>query len=177
MANRYVGLIRGINVGKAKRVAMSDLRALLEERGYTDVRTLLNSGNVVFSGARGDAKKIAAALERAMETDLKVAARVVVLTGEHFRLAVEENPLTKMATDPTRFIIAFLLDRADAKHLAPLTRKDWKPEALAVGTHAAYLWCPDGFMESPLRTAVGEALDEATTTRNWATVLKIAAVL
>jgi uncharacterized protein (DUF1697 family) len=52
MSATHVALLRGINVGKAKRVAMADLRALLEELGYADVRTLLNSGNVVFTAPR-----------------------------------------------------------------------------------------------------------------------------
>ena len=66
----YVALLRGINVGKAKRIAMADLRALLEGLGYTDVATLLNSGNVVFKVGGGAAKRLAADISAAIATRL-----------------------------------------------------------------------------------------------------------
>src|SRR5204862_6684845 len=80
---RYVALIRGINVGRAKRVAMADLRALVEDLGYGEVRTLLNSGNVVFrvpAARRGD---IPGRIEKAITAWLGVSTRVVVLSAAH----------------------------------------------------------------------------------------------
>src|SRR5438034_11226167 len=92
-AQRRIALLRGINVGRAKRVAMADLRALVESLGYVDVRTLLNSGNVIFSvppAAPGDA---AARIEEAMIAQLGVPARVIVLTAAEIAAAVTDNPL------------------------------------------------------------------------------------
>lgn len=66
LGGRHVALIRGINVGRAKRVAMADLRALVEDLGYGDVRTLLNSGNVVFTSARRPPAKAAARIEEGL---------------------------------------------------------------------------------------------------------------
>lgn len=173
----HVALIRGINVGRAKRVAMADLRALMEELGYCEPRTLLNSGNVVFGGGRETAGKVAARVEQGMAAKLKVSARVTVLTAAEFATVVEENPVAAVADDPSRLLVAFLTDPSDAKRLQPLTRQSWKPEALGLGSRAAYLWCPRGIMESPLAEAVGRLLGDATTTRNWATVRKIQALL
>ena len=173
----HVALIRGINVGKAKRVAMADLRALMEKLGYGDPRTLLNSGNVVFDAGRDAPGKVAARVEQGMAAKLKVSARVTVLTAADFATVVEENPLGSVADDPSRLLVAFLTDLPDRKRLEPLARQTWKPEALGLGSRAAYLWCPAGIIESRLAEAVGRVLGEATTTRNWATVTKIQALV
>ncbi|HET6373512.1 MAG TPA: DUF1697 domain-containing protein [Candidatus Polarisedimenticolia bacterium] len=176
MTDRRVALIRGINVGRAKRVAMADLRSLTSELGYRDVRTLLNSGNVVFTAtgaARGDP---AARIEAGLAKRLGVPARVTVLTAEELAVAVADNPLLKVASVPSRFLIAFLADPADRSRLKPLSKKDWVPESLAIGARVAYLWCPEGILKSPLATEVGRVLGDAVTARNWATVLKLHAL-
>ena len=173
----HVALIRGINVGKAKRVAMADLRVLLVKLGYGEPRTLLNSGNVVLEAGRESSRKVAARIEEGMAARLGVAARVTVLTAADFATVVEENPLGGVADNPSRLLVAFLSEPKDRVRLQPLARQAWKPEALGLGSRAAYLWCPPGMLESPLAEAVGRVLGEATTTRNWATVTKIRALL
>jgi uncharacterized protein (DUF1697 family) len=173
----HVALIRGINVGKAKRVAMADLRALVEKLGYSEVRTLLNSGNIVFDGGRDSASKAAARIERAMAEKLDVSARITVLTGAEFKTVVEENPVGAVADNPSRLLVAFLSDPKDRVRLLPLMLRAWKPEVLGVGSRAAYVWCPAGMLESPLAEAVGRVLGDASTTRNWATVTRIRALL
>ena len=106
----HVALIRGINVGKAKRVAMADLRSLLEKLGYSEVRTLLNSGNIVFDAAREATREVAARIEQAMVAKLEVSARVTVLTGSEFKTVVKENTLGAVADNPSRLLVAFLTD-------------------------------------------------------------------
>jgi uncharacterized protein (DUF1697 family) len=175
--NRHVALVRGINVGRAKRVAMADLRGLLAELGYRDVQTLLNSGNIVFSAGREKLTRMGTRIEGAMSDRLGVSARVTVLTAAAFSTVVEENRLREAAKDPARLLVAFCSDADRLKHLQPLTRQDWRPEAPAVGSVAAYLWCSSGILESRLLEAVGRVLGESTTTRNWTTVTKIHAVL
>jgi uncharacterized protein (DUF1697 family) len=174
---RGVALVRGINVGKAKRVAMADLRRLMEGLGYRDVRTLLNSGNVVFTARGENSERLAARIEEAMFAKLGVAARVTVIAAADFETIVSRNPLVKVASDPARLLVGFLQTPADVARLKPLMREDWGPEAFALGTQAAYLWCPAGVLESRLPTAIGRILRDGTTTRNWATVTKIHALL
>jgi uncharacterized protein (DUF1697 family) len=176
MTGRQVALIRGINVGRAKRVAMADLRALVEGFGYGDVRTLLNSGNVVFTApgtAPGDA---AARIEEGLAARLGVPARVMVLTAEELAAAVAENPLLEVADDPSRLLISVLANPADRARLEPLAGQDWAPEVLALGVRVAYLWCPAGLLASRLSEAVGRLLGDAVTTRNWATLTKLHAL-
>jgi uncharacterized protein (DUF1697 family) len=78
----YIALLRGINVGRAKRVAMADLRQLVDEMGYADVRTVLNSGNIVFRGDALEPGAAAAAIEEQLVLKLGVGARVFVLGHE-----------------------------------------------------------------------------------------------
>jgi uncharacterized protein (DUF1697 family) len=176
MPTKLVALIRGINVGKAKRVAMADLRALVEKLGYGDVRTLLNSGNVVFTSANADARDAARRIEDGMSAKLGVSARVTVLSAVELAAAVKANPLLDVADNPSRLMMAVLMDPADRRKLEPLLKQDWSPEALALGKRVAYLWCPGGVLETEVGAAVGRALADGVTARNWATVLKLHAL-
>jgi uncharacterized protein (DUF1697 family) len=170
-------LIRGINVGRAKRVAMADLRALVEGLGYGDVRTLLNSGNVVFTVPASAPKGPATRIEKAMTSRLGISARVTVLTASELAAVVADNPLGGIADNPSRLLVTVLTDPADRKRLLPLARQDWAPDALAVGARVAYLWCPKSMLESPLFDAVSRLLGDAATTRNWATITKLHALM
>lgn len=172
----HIALFRGINVGRAKRVAMATLRALVEELGYTDVRTLLNSGNVVFSAVRPAPADAAARICEALPIRTGVSARVTVITADELAMAIGENPLLEGATDPARLLVAVLADPADRQRLKPLMKQDWTPELLAIGKRVAYLWCPAGVLESKLLEAVGRLLGDAVTTRNWATIKKLEAL-
>jgi uncharacterized protein (DUF1697 family) len=175
-ATRRIALLRGINVGRAKRVTMADLRALFESLGYRDVKTLLNSGNVVFTVPGTDRREPAARIEEAMTARLGFSARVTVITAAELATAVAENPLLEVAGDPARLLVAVLNDPAHRTRLEPLARQDWAPEAMAVGRRVAYLWCAEGILVSPLATAVNRVLGESTTARNWTTMLKLEAL-
>jgi uncharacterized protein (DUF1697 family) len=173
MTGRHVALLRGINVGRAKRIAMADLRALVGRLGYLDVRTLLNSGNVVFTVPRGSRGDIGARIERAIADKIGVSSRVTVLTAEELAVVVNDNPLLEIADNPSRLLVSVLADPADKALLKPLTRQAWTPEALALGTRVSYLWCPRGILESPLATAIAKLLGDGVTSRNWATIAKL----
>jgi uncharacterized protein (DUF1697 family) len=171
----YVALLRGINVGRAKRVSMQDLREVVEDLGYSDVRTLLNSGNVVFTSSRRLAATSGARLEQALLARTGVSSRVTLLSGRELTTLVEECPLLSFANDPTRLMVAVPSSSAHLARLRDLERHDWAPEALALGGRVAYLWCPEGLIASRVGDAVGRTLGEAVTTRNWATVTKLLA--
>ena len=173
---RYVALIRGINVGRAKRIAMADLRALVEDLGYADVRTLLNSGNVVFSSTPKAAADAGARIERAMTSRLHVSARVIVLSASELAEAIAANPLLSIAKDPTRLLVTVFTGPSHRTRLDSSTRENWDPDTLAIGARVAYLWCPDGMLDSRLAVAVGRALGDAATSRNWATMTKLHAL-
>ena len=173
MADIRVAFLRGINVGRAKRVAMADLRALVEGLGYGEVRTLLNSGNVVFSvpkTVRGDP---APRIEKAIGSKLGVSSRVTVMTADEVAAAVDDNPLHKIADNPSRLLVMVLADAAAGTRLKVLAKAPWTPEALAIRKRVAYLWCPHGIIDSRLMLAVSRIVGEHGTARNMATMTKL----
>jgi len=89
---------------------------------------------------------------------------------------VDRNPLRAVMADPARLIVAVLFDPADGAKLRSLARQDWKRERLAIGQRVAYLWCPDGITGGRLAKAVGCALEDSVTMRNWATLTKLHAL-
>jgi uncharacterized protein (DUF1697 family) len=174
-AGRHVLLLRGVNVGRGKRVAMADLKALVESLGCRDVKTLLNSGNVVCA-AGAKAKTLGPRLEKALADQLGLTTRVIVLSADDVATIVSGNPLLDVATNPSRLLVAVLADPADRPKLVALAKGDWKPEAIAVGTRAAYLWMPAGVIDSRVAKALEKSIGSAVTSRNWSTILKLEAL-
>jgi uncharacterized protein (DUF1697 family) len=167
---RTIALWRGINVGKAKRLAMADLKALLAELGATDVATLLNSGNAVFDAP----KTLSAARIRAtVAARLGVDAAVILKTAAEWAAIAGNCPIAE-ADDPSRLLVAITADAAALQAAAGIAAASG--ERFVVTPHAAYLWCGNGILESKAAVALLKTLGEAGTTRNWATVQKLAAL-
>ena len=171
---RFVALLRGINVGTAKAVAMSELRACFEALGFQNVHTVLRSGNVVFDST-GPVDN--AALETAIARDTGVSAAVVVIDGARFREIVAQNPLARVAVDPSRALVHFLDRVPDDTSSGRPTDEELLPEQLAVGPHAIYQWCPDGISKSKVPAKYFTGLGTAATGRNLRTVEKLIALL
>jgi uncharacterized protein (DUF1697 family) len=174
---RYVALFRGINVGKAKRIAMSDLRSLLGKLGYSDVATLLNSGNAVFSADAGSASAHATRIQQAVLEKLGVDALVIVKSAKDVAGNIAGNEIGAIADDPSRFLVALTNNPKALAAVKALTHTDWGKERLHVGKHAAYLWCANGILESKALGVLLKGLEGAGTTRNWATLNKIHALM
>jgi uncharacterized protein (DUF1697 family) len=175
-SNRYIALLRGVNAGRAKRVAMADLCKLIDSLGFADVRSVLNSGNLVFAGPPLACAELAGTIEESLVLKLGVAARVIVLASDELATIIDENPLLAVASDPTRLLAFVLSDPAMRELVAPLCRQDWEGEQLAVGARAAYVWCPQGVQGSAAALALGKQLGDATTSRNWSTMLRLHAL-
>src|SRR5262245_59434735 len=175
--HKYVALLRGINVGNAKRVSMEDLRNLVHEIGFESAKTLLNSGNVVFAGKKKATKEIAFQLEKALEETAKVSSKIRVLTADEFGEILAENTLLNVAENHSKLLVPIYFDDKCRAAVEPMRAKEWAPEALAVGSRAAYIWCANGILESKVVHEMGKVLGDRSTSRNWATVLKIQALL
>jgi uncharacterized protein (DUF1697 family) len=173
----HVGLLRGINVGKAKRVAMADLRALVESLGYTEVQTLLNSGNLVFHAPAGSAEEAAKRIEEALPKAFGFEAKLTVLDAAQWKALLADNPLLENMSDPARLLVAVWRNSAARAAFDKFAQGDWAPDAVARGRHAGYLWCHDGILASRAAQAMDKALRDDITTRNWATALKIGNML
>jgi len=174
----YVALLRGINVGGHKQVAMADLRDLLTQLGFADARSLLQSGNLVF---RSDART-GSGLERLLETEtenrLGLRTDWFVRTAQEWQAVVAHNPFRREAErDPARLLVIFLKEAPDVKSVKGLQAAITGPEiARAAGKHA-YLVYPNGVGRSRLTNALIERkLGTSATGRNWNTVLKLGAL-
>ncbi len=169
----WIALLRGINVGKAKRVAMSDLRAVMEQLGYLDVRTLLASGNVVFRSVSTPGKVAAAAMQAALERKTGVSSRFTLLAAEDLRSMIAGNPLADACTNPSRLMVGFLQHESHLRLVKDLVGQDWSPDSLAPGPQSFYAWLPRGSMESRLFQVLSKKLGDNVTVRNWSTTLKL----
>jgi len=170
---RYIALLRGVNVGRANRIAMADLRATATALGYTEPRTLLNSGNLLFSASKAAAAKADTDLQSALGRH-GVAARVIVLPLDRLRRIVAANPFAGVATDPARLLVAIFAGDVPAPVTA-LVDQDWSPDSFAIAEGAGFLWCAGGILESRLAKVFARAAGDATTSRNLATMMKLAA--
>ncbi|MBI3156976.1 MAG: DUF1697 domain-containing protein [Burkholderiales bacterium] len=174
---RFAVLLRGVNVGKGNRVPMAEFKVLLEQMGYTDVKTLLNSGNAVFSSsARSDAK-LSAAVAAEVERKFGVSTPVIVKSAAEVALVINEAPMTPPDGEQSRFLVAFGQDEQALQALSPLLRLAGDTEHLVITRHAAYLHSSGGLLESKIGEALLGKAGRGVTTRNWATVLKVGALL
>lgn len=172
----FVALLRGVNVGKGKRVPMAELRGLLADLGCTDVATLLNSGNAVFRASARVPAKLAAEIAAALRTRLGVEVPVIVRSAADVAAIVRENPLAFADGDHARVLVAFTQDARALVALDAIRSLVAPAEQLAIGARAAYLFCAGGILESRAGEALLGKAGRQATTRNWATVLKLHAL-
>lgn len=168
----HVALLRGVNVGGNKKLEMGALRALCESLGYEDVRTVLQSGNVVFRASRPRASD----LEKALSASL-VNAAVFLRTPAELQRVIDANPFPQEAeSDPGHLIVLFLGGPLPPKGVAVLESTRTPFEKFEVGKNEAYLYFGKGMGESKLSAALTEKkLGVNCTARNWNTVRKLAA--
>jgi uncharacterized protein (DUF1697 family) len=171
----YVALLRGINLGARNRVAMADLRALLEGLGYEDVRTLLQSGNAVFTTKTRSAATVEKQVEKAISAELGLDLRVLVRSAAQLATVLATDPLGDRATDHARYMVVFLDKALTAKAMSDLDPESFAPEEFAFKGRELYLWLPKGSHDSRLARAMTEKrLGGSSTMRNWNTVRKLA---
>ena len=166
----YIALLRGINVGGNKMVAMADLRALAEKLGFEEPRTLLQSGNLVFRSAKRDVQALLAA---------KLDCEVIVRTAEEWKRIVANNPFEREAKeDPGHLLVMCLRDAPPAGAVEDLRSAIRGRERVEVRGRDAYFVYPDGVGRSKLTNALIEKkLATRGTARNWNTVTKLLALV
>jgi uncharacterized protein (DUF1697 family) len=175
---RYAALLRGINVGKAKRIAMADLRELLGGLGYVEVRTHLQSGNAVVTGDEAEPADQALRIEAAITDRLGMDVRCVVLTADHVRAIVAGHPFAGIATNGSRMMAHVLATEPDPALLVAHDPVALDPEHTRLGDRVIYQWCPDGLLAAPPVGGFAEKhLGVAVTARNWNTMTKLTELL
>src|SRR3954470_13833515 len=145
---RYVALLRGINVGKARQVGMPRLAEVLTARGHANVRTHLRSGNVVLDSPFAESELVAD-LEKAIEEEFGYAVPVVVRTGAELADVIAGDPFASLATDPARYLVTFLPEPPARDKVTALPPVEDGGEYLVRGREL-YLWLPEGIANTPL---------------------------
>lgn len=169
---RYVVLLRGINLGKARQVAMPRLREVLTDRGHDAVRTHLRSGNVLLDSPLAEAA-LAEDVRGAIEREFGFEVPVVVRTGAEVAAVVAGDPFASVATDPARYLVTFLPEPPPAAKVDALPPAEGG--AYLVRGRELYLWLPDGIQHTPLASwSWDRLLGVPGTARNWNTVTKLA---
>ena len=167
---RLVVLLRGVNLVRTNRIAMAELRAALEEAGFGDVRTYLQSGNVVLSGKKSP-ERVADEVSALIKKRFGFNIAVVVRSRDDLAEVVRRNPLHKEATDAKRYLVTFMSSAPPAELLERLRASAGPREVLAVKGREVYSWHPEGVGRSPLWERLAARVPGITaTTRNWATV-------
>ncbi|MFJ8106359.1 DUF1697 domain-containing protein [Streptomyces sp. NPDC096132] len=176
MTTTYAALLRGINVGGAKKVPMADLRTLLQRLDYGDVRTYLQSGQAVFSCAHGDEESLAAELAGAIEEHFGFGVDVIVRDHAYLKRVAEACPFPAAELEAKQLHVTYFSAPVEAERYAEIDRAAHLPEEFRLGDRALYLYTPEGLGRSKLaetlsRPRLNKGL--VATTRNWNTVVKL----
>ena len=171
----YISVLRAINLGAHNRIAMGDLRAMLEKLGLEDPKTLVQSGNVVFRSSSASCDKIEKLLEAASTKHLGVTTDYFVRSSKEWQAIIEANPFPAEATsDPGHLVMMCLRDAPSAAAVKALQAAIKGREIVKAKGKSAYFVYPDGIGRSKLTIQVIEkALGTRGTARNWNTVLKL----
>jgi uncharacterized protein (DUF1697 family) len=175
----FIALLRAVNVGGNNRVAMADLRSLVADLGFSDPRTLLQSGNVVFGGKGKTAASIESLLERETAERLGVKTEYFVRTAAEWKSIVAQNPFPQAAVkDPGRLVVMPLKGVPTQAQLKTLAAAGRGREVFRAVGKQLYIVYPDGIGVSKLtNTVIERCLATRGTGRNWNTVVKLAAQL
>ena len=172
---KYIALLRGVNVSGRNRIRMTELQQLLACSGLAEVRTYIQSGNIVFGAEDQPCENLAARIASAIETHFGLKVPVVVVKQEELRLIHQQNPFSGRSDIPAnRLFFTLLADRPEAAKAASLTESNFLPEEFVLQERVVYLCLPDGYGNTRLdNNFLERKLGVQATTRNLATIEKL----
>jgi len=168
--NTYVALFRGINLVGRNRLPMKELKPVLEKSGCVDVRTYIQSGNVILSSPIADVEKLSKQLTAAVSKSHGFEPWVLLLTFAELKRAAAGNPFPAADKKPQTVHLFFLADAPKGHDLKAIEAIKTRTEAFALKGKVFYLYTPDGFGQSKLAARAEKLLGVAATARNWRTV-------
>jgi uncharacterized protein (DUF1697 family) len=174
-AVQYVAFLRAINLGKVNRVPMAALRAALEDAGFTDVRTHLQSGNVLLGSTKRSTTALERTLEELVDREFRVRADVMVRTGDALAKIARSNPLLRGSGGGAGLHVAFLKRAPSASAKRALTGRTFGKDQFVVRGTEIFLRYPQGVAGSTMNTGVFEkSLGTPGTVRTWKVVTRLA---
>jgi len=168
----FIAMLRGINVGGHNILKMEQLRASFAALGFSNVKTYVQSGNVVFDAANDSAAGLSKRIEQNIMLDFGFQVPVFLATSKTVEETIKRNPLLKSpGIDQSKLHVTFLSDDPPKTALGQLQPLAVKPEQLRMLGRVIYLYCPNGYGKTRLsNAAIEKKLSVAATTRNWKTV-------
>jgi len=174
--NTFISMLRGINVGGSKKVKMNDLIALYESLGFVNVRTYVQSGNLIFDFPGKDVSKLQKMIETGIQKTFGFSADVLIRTVDEFRQITLRNPFLKRKDiDISKLHVTFLSSIPTIKSLDALKnmKREDADEFITKGKEI-YLFCPNGYGRTKLSNNFFEKkLGITATTRNWRSVVSL----
>lgn len=169
----HVALLRGVNVGGANKLAMSDLKAIFESAGCSRVQTVIQSGNVVFAAPKTTIG-LAAGVAAQIRQRLGFETTVVLRSAAEMRAIIEGNPFVRAGVDPALLYVLCLADRPSAALVAALDPNRSPPDEFVARDMNIYLRLPNGAARSKLTNAYfDKTLQTIGTARNWRTMNRL----
>lgn len=169
---RYIALLRGINVGGQRSIKMADLKDAFESLGFSNVKTYVQSGNVVFSCEPAEPAKLAEQIESKLDQTFGFPVKTIIRTEDEFENIINNNPFVKerdIALD--KLHVTLLSDMPEPEAIALLDIKKEENEKFLIISREVYLYCPNGYGNTKMNNAVFEKkLKTMATTRNWKTM-------
>ena len=171
----YIALLRGINVSGKKKIKMADLREQLAELKWNNIRTYIQSGNVLFETSETDRKKLEQQLHDKIEEHYDFQVPTLVLSADNLAHALETNPFLKDASnDHDRVYFTFLKDEPEQEKIDKLLSYSYPPEELVVDTFCVYGYAPEGYGNAKFsNNFIENKLKVGATTRNLKSVRKL----
>ncbi|MEO9967676.1 MAG: DUF1697 domain-containing protein [Reichenbachiella sp.] len=175
----YVGLLRGINVSGQKKIKMDELRSKLESLGYQNLRTYIQSGNIVFESTCLDKEQLEAEIHQNILDNFGFDVPVVVRNKAEWQVAFDSNPfLNGRQEDITKLYVAFLQREPAQEAIADLMTKEIFPDEMISVDDRIYFFCPNGAARSNIdNNLIERKLKVKATTRNWKTTTKLLQML
>jgi uncharacterized protein (DUF1697 family) len=172
MRNTFIALLRGINVTGSKTIRMEDLRKCFAGLGFTNVKTYVQSGNIVFEAGNHSVASLADKIGKRIFRDFGFSVSVLVKTSEELERIVRDNPLLKETNiDPSKLHVTFLSAPAPEISENTLQPLAVARERFRISRSEIYLYCPNGYGKTKLsNNAIERKLGLAATTRNWRSV-------
>jgi uncharacterized protein (DUF1697 family) len=168
----YIALLRGINIGAHKRMKMEKLRASCEGLGFAEVKTYIQSGNVIFKAPKLSPTALSKKLGECIVKDFGFSAEVISRSREEMKEIIDNNPFVKeRGMDSSKLHVAFLSDAPSISGLRKLQELTLAPDRVSVGNKEIYFYFPNGVSGSSLwKHPLDKVLSVAGTMRNWKTV-------
>ena len=174
----FIALLRGINVSGQKKIKMSDLKTLFEDLSFTNVRTYIQSGNVLFTSKSNNKKIIRFEIEKKILKSYGYQVQLILKTPDELKFIIKNNPFLKNKNKVSeRMYFAFLSEIPSSECRNSLQKSDFSPEEFSLNGDVIYLFLPNGAGEAKLNNNFFEKkLNVYATTRNYKTIETLSAL-